>query len=128
MAPQSLIEQIGGESVIRILVDKFYDYMDQLPEVEVIRKLHQEDLTEAREKLFEFLVGWSGGPPLYISKYGHPRLRMRHMPFPIGEKERDQWMLCMRKALEDSEIDPSVKARLDGQFLHIADFMKNIDG
>lgn len=128
MAPQSLFEQIGGESVIRILVDKFYDYMDQLPEVEVIRKLHQEDLTEAREKLFEFLVGWSGGPPLYISKYGHPRLRMRHMPFPIGEKERDQWMLCMRKALEDSEIDPSVKARLDGQFLHIADFMKNIDG
>ena len=77
-------EILGGADGLRALVDRFYDLMDELQEAETIRALHAPDLTEAREKLFLFLSGWTGGPSLYIEKYGHPRLRARHLPFPIG--------------------------------------------
>lgn len=122
---RSLFDELGGESIIRRLVDRFYDLMDQLPQAKGIRGLHPADLGESRDKLFEFLTGWSGGPPLYVQKYGHPRLRMRHMPFPIAEAERDAWMLCMREALADVIEDATLRERLDGQFAHIADFMRN---
>jgi hemoglobin len=72
-----------------------------------------------------FLTGWSGGPQVYIEKFGHPRLRARHMPFKIGEKERDQWLYCMFKALEDVEISEQVRSDLKKSFAHIADFMRN---
>ena len=116
---------MGEQEGIRKLVDTFYDYMDTLPEVKIIRDLHDEDLAEARTKFYEFLVGWSGGPQLYQKKYGHPRLRMRHMPFPIVEAERDQWMLCMNKALEDCIKDIPTKEFLSQKFFEIADFMQN---
>ena len=122
---ESLYNRIGGEKVLRQLVDCFYDLMDSLPEVRVIREMHPQDLTSSRQKLFEFLSGWSGGPPLYVEKHGHPRLRMRHMPFPIGEQERDQWMLCMRKALKEIEIGTELRDKLEANFQHIADFMRN---
>ena len=79
-------ERLGGEATVRRLVDRFYQLMDQLAEADDIRKLHADDLTEASGKLFMFLSGWLGGPQLYLEKYGHPRLRQRHMPFNIGEK------------------------------------------
>ncbi|MEZ4753661.1 MAG: group II truncated hemoglobin [Bdellovibrionota bacterium] len=120
-------QAIGEQEGIRKLVDVFYDKMDSDPEVKVIRDLHDKDLTEAREKLFEFLVGWMGGPPLYEQKHGHPRLRMRHMPFAIGEKERDQWMLCMRYALDKSDLPEKTKKDLDQRFYQVADFMRNTD-
>ena len=97
---QTHFEQIGGEEKVRALVDRFYDLMATLPEAAGILALHPPDLTSSREKLFLFLVGWLGGPPLYVQRYGHPRLRARHLPFPIGESERDQWLLCMRQALD----------------------------
>jgi len=100
--------------------------MDTLPEAEGIRLLHPEELDESEEKLVLFLSGWSGGPPLYVEKYGHPRLRMRHMPFQIGESERDQWLLCMRRALEQCIADKEVRDFLDEKFTHIADFMRNM--
>ncbi|MCL4156413.1 UNVERIFIED_CONTAM: hypothetical protein GTU68_054407 [Idotea baltica] len=99
--------------------------MDTIPETKLIRDMHAKNLAKSKEKLFEFLVGWSGGPQLYVEKYGHPRLRMRHMPFSIGEEERDQWLLCMKKALDDSEIGSDLKEKLFSQFAHIADFMRN---
>ncbi|HSR01811.1 MAG TPA: group II truncated hemoglobin, partial [Methylophilaceae bacterium] len=88
----------SGIKTIRLLVETFYDIMDSDPKVKGLRAIHQPDLTEAREKLFMFLTGWTGGPQLYIERYGHPMLRARHMPFAIGESERDQWMYCMIKA------------------------------
>lgn len=109
------------------LVSRFYDLMDSLPEAKGIRNMHQEDLSEARQKLYEFLVGWSGGPNLYIEKYGHPRLRMRHMPFPIGKAERDAWMLCMRRAVEEQDWRDDTKENVLGKFSEIADFMRNVD-
>ena len=118
-------QRIGGEEMVRKLVDRFYDLMDQLPEAATIRQLHAPDLTEARDKLFMFLSGWLGGPPLYIEKYGHPRLRQRHMPFAIGEAERDQWMLCMSRAMDELELEDQLKNDLRVAFYKTADFMRN---
>ncbi len=123
-----LYDKLGGDAGIRKLVDVFYDNMTSFPEAESILKLHPEDLTESRDKLYEFLVGWSGGPPLYVQKHGHPRLRMRHMPFPIGEAERDAWLSCMRKAFVTCGISDEISTFLDEKFTNIADFMRNKDG
>ena len=116
---------IGGDEPVRALVDCFYDHMDQDEAFQVIRALHPEDLAESREKLFEFLCGWLGGPQYYVQKHGHPRLRMRHAPFSIGEIERDQWLACMAKALDERAIEGELREFLDARFAHVADFMRN---
>lgn len=122
----SLYTLIGSESGLRSLVDRFYDIMDSSPEAKEIRALHPKSLERSREKLFMFLSGWSGGPSLYIEKYGHPRLRQRHMPFAIGELERDQWLSCMNKALDESQFDPQIIEHLKTRFAEVADFMRNV--
>jgi hemoglobin len=121
----SLYDLIGGETGLRALVERFYDLMDSSPEAKDIRALHAGSLKQSREKLFMFLSGWSGGPSLYIEKYGHPRLRQRHMPFSIGELERDQWLWCMNKALDESQMDAQVIQHLKARFAETADFMRN---
>ena len=121
----SLYELIGGETALRTLVDRFYDVMDSAPEAAQIRALHPKSLEQSREKLFMFLSGWSGGPALYIEKYGNPRLRQRHMPFPIGKAERDQWLWCMDKALAESPFDAQLIEYLKGRFTEIANSMQN---
>ncbi len=121
----SLYDLIGGEAKLRALVDRFYDIMDSSPEAKDIRALHAASLKQSREKLFMFLSGWSGGPQLYVEKYGHPRLRQRHMPFSIGRVERDQWLWCMNKALDESDLLPAVKYHLKSRFVEVADFMMN---
>ena len=121
----SLYELIGGETGLRALVERFYDVMDSAPEAAQIRALHPKILKQSREKLFMFLSGWSGGPSLYIEKYGHPRLRQRHMPFPIGKAERDQWLWCIDKALAESPFDSQLIEYLKGRFAEIANSMQN---
>lgn len=116
---------MGGETAVRKLVDRFYDLMDTMPETYVIRLMHAKDLSGAREKLFMFLSGWLGGPPLYIKKYGHPRLRARHLPFKIDEAERDQWMMCMNQAIDEQIEDEVLKQHLKQAFYKTADFMRN---
>jgi hemoglobin len=121
----SLYDLIGGETGLRALVNRFYDIMDSSPEARDIRAFHAKSLNQSREKLFMFLSGWSGGPALYVEKFGHPRLRQRHMPFSIGEVERDQWLWCMNKALDESDMLPAVKENLKSRFAEVADFMRN---
>ena len=121
----SLYDLIGGETKLRSLVDCFYDILDSSPEAKDIRALHPKSLKQSREKFFMFLSGWSGGPQLYIEKYGHPRLRMRHQPFSIGELERDQWLWCMNKALDESQIAPEVIEHLKSRLAEAADFLRN---
>lgn len=124
-AQRTPYEALGGESAVRALVTAFYDAMDRDPAFARIRSLHKPSLEEAREKLFEFLCGWLGGPELYVNKYGHPRLRGRHMPFPIGEPERDQWLACMKIALDANAVAGDIRAFLDQRFAHVANFMRN---
>jgi len=118
-------DRLGGEKMLRDLVNRFYELMDTLPEAADIRHMHAADLSDARNKLFMFLSGWLGGPSLYIEKYGHPRLRQRHLPFAIGEKERDQWMLCITQAMDELNIDTSLKQELTAALFKTADFMRN---
>lgn len=117
--------QIGGEDTVRALVKRFYEHMDELPEVWDIRKLHGEDLSHSGQKLFEFLSGWLGGPQLYVEKYGEPFLRRRHLPFPIDSAARDQWMHCMRLALDEVVADPGLRQTLLNAFQKVADHMRN---
>ena len=118
-------EAIGGEIAVRRLVECFYSYMDTLPETTALRQIHAEDLSETRQKLFKFLSGWLGGPDLFMQEYGHPRLRQRHFPFTISETERDQWMLCMNKALAETEMPEELRIHLIGAFQHLATHMIN---
>lgn len=126
--PVTHYQQIGGEPVVRALVHRFYELMDTLPEAYGIRKLHPADLSGSEDKLYLFLTGWLGGPQLYVEKFGHPRLRGRHLPFPIGESERDQWMLCMRQAMAECVADAKLRAVLDQKLTDLADFMRNKAG
>ena len=115
----------GGTAKIRQLVETFYDVMETDPKAAPILALHPADLTASREKLFMFLTGWTGGPQLYIERYGHPRLRQRHMQVAIGEAERDQWMYCMITAMHSLNLDENLMQKLAEQLYGVADFMRN---
>ena len=116
---------IGGDEAIRKLVNRFYELMDELPEAYTARKIHPADLTESGNKFFDFLSGWLGGPQRFVEKYGHPMLRRRHMPFAIGEEERDQWLMCMKQALEEVVEDAHLREFLYAQFVQIGESMRN---
>jgi hemoglobin len=118
-------ERIGGADSVRRLVDRFYDLMRELPEAATILAMHPADLSGSRTKLFEFLSGWLGGPQLYIERRGHPRLRMRHLPFPVDDAARDAWMMCMRRALAVCVDDAELRESLGGAFLRMADHTRN---
>ncbi|MEY4507133.1 MAG: hypothetical protein RL297_1711 [Pseudomonadota bacterium] len=117
---------LGGADAVRALVDRFYALMDEWPETHALRRMHPEDLSGARQSLFEFLSGWLGGPPLYVEKNGHPRLRMRHRPYAIAYAERDQWMMCMRSALTERVSDLDLRTALIAAFAQMADHMVNV--
>ncbi|MEK8028192.1 group II truncated hemoglobin [Pseudaquabacterium rugosum] len=121
-------ELIGQEPGVRALVDRFYDLMDLEPAYAELRALHPTPLDGSRDKLHWFLCGWLGGPNHYIERFGHPRLRARHMPFPIGIRERDQWMACMIQAMEELKLDAGFSARLAQAFYGTADWMRNQGG
>jgi hemoglobin len=122
---RTLYEVIGGEETVRAMVDRFYDLMELEAEFQLLRSVHGASLENARERLFMFLSGWMGGPDLYQQAHGHPRLRMRHMPFAIGTQERDQWLRCMAWAMEDVGIDTELRVRLMNSFFQTADWMRN---
>jgi hemoglobin len=116
---------IGGESQVHALVDRFYDLMDLEPGYAALRAAHGTELANAREKLKMFLTGWMGGPQRYTEQFGHPRLRMRHMPFSIGIAERDQWVACMDQAMQETHVDATLRTRLKDSFMQTADWMRN---
>ena len=121
-------EQLGGDAKLRALVERFYSLMDSEPEYYGIRKLHPPTLEGSTDKLYMFLSGWMGGPQLYVEKFGHPMLRARHLPYAIGEAERDQWMACMGRAMEDCEVPELLRLQLMGAFAQTADWMRNQPG
>lgn len=118
-------ELLGGDPAVRALVDAFYARMDADPAFARIRALHQRDLASARDKLYRFLSGWLGGPALYVERYGHPMLRARHLPFPIGVAERDQWLACMRDSLAEVGAAEPLAGKLMDAFFGTADWMRN---
>ena len=120
--------QILGEEGIRELCDRFYEIMDTLPEAAGIRAMHAADLSPMKEKLAEYLTGWMGGPPLYANKYGSVCMTTPHEPFPIGPAERDQWLLCMDKALQEIDAGEELVEMLRIPLFRIADAVRNREG
>lgn len=118
-------DQIGGEGGVRGLVTRFYDLMDSSTEAVHVRALHAATLKVSREKLFLFLSGWLGGPPLYTDRYGPPMLRARHLPFKIAERERDEWLWCMERALGEQPMPDELRAFLWQRLRALADHMVN---
>ena len=127
--PASPFSRLGGESGVRALVDRFYDLMALEPSFAGLRALHPTSLEGSRDKLFWFLCGWLGGPDLYQQRFGHPMLRARHLPYPIGRAERDQWLACMASAMHElgpeAGLDETFQQRLLEAFFGTADWMVN---
>lgn len=121
----SLFERIGGAATVARLVDAFYDRMDALPEARGIRAIHARDLGPIRDVLKRYLGEWLGGPPLYSSERGHPRLRARHLPFSIGIAERDAWLVCMAGALDETVADVAARRHIGIALARLADHMRN---
>jgi len=116
---------IGGEDRVQALVERFYDLMDLEPGYAELRVVHGNLLDDARQKLFWFLCGWLGGPQYYTDRFGHPRLKSRHMPFKIGVVERDQWLACMDQAMHETNVPAELRERLNKSFFQTADWMRN---
>jgi hemoglobin len=122
MAGVTIYEAVGGEETFHRLVAAFYE---GVASDAVLRPLYPEDLTESREHLALFLAQYFGGPPRYSEKRGHPRLRMRHLPFAIGPTERDAWLAHMERAVDAVGIaSPAREAMLD-YFRDAANFLVN---
>ncbi len=118
-------EALGFEPGVRALVDRFYDLMDLERGYVRLRELHPSALDSSRDKLYWYLCGWLGGPQHYVERFGHPRLRARHLPFAIGIRERDLWLQCMRGAMRDLGLPPDLVQQLDAAFVNTADWMRN---
>jgi hemoglobin len=121
-------DRIGGEEKVKALVERFYDLMQLEPRYAQLRAAHGTELARARQNLFWFLCGWLGGPQHYTERFGHPRLRMRHMPFSIGTQERDQWVACMDQAMAETGVPEDLRAKLNDSFSQTADWMRNSPG
>ena len=118
-------DTLGGEPQVLALAERFYDLMDLEPAYAALRMAHGSTLAQARQKLFWYLCGWLGGPQHYTERFGHPRLRARHMPFVIGNTERDQWLACMNQAMQETGVPDDLRLRLGGAFFQTADWMRN---
>ena len=121
----SLYSRLGGESALRKFVSELYDFMDTTPDVAHVRALHTVGLTHASNRLFMFLSGMLGGPPLYMEAFGHPRLRQKHLHIKIGDDERDQWMMCAQHAAEQLDVAPIVREELIATLTRMADHLRN---
>lgn len=121
----SLYEAIGGDAAVRTLTRRFYGLMDTLPEAAACRAVHPADLAGSEEKFYEYLTGWLGGPPLYTDKRGHPMLRRRHFVASIGAAERDGWLLCFNRALEEAVPSAPLRAIILEPVTRLAHHMVN---
>ena len=127
MTQQTIYGLIGGGEGVQQLTDRFYDLMELEPQYAELRALHGETLDYARERLFQFLSGWLGGPPLYEQAHGHPRLRQRHFPFAVTMQTRNQWIACFAQALQELQADPLWAEAVLIRLFALADWMRNQD-
>jgi hemoglobin len=111
-----------GDKKIKQLVRDFYV---EIRKDELLSPMYKDDFEGAEERLYLFMIQYLGGPDIYNQRRGHPRLRMRHMLFPITEEAKEHWLSNMRTALDKSEIEPSDKDFLWAYFQHTANFLKN---
>lgn len=118
----TLYELVGGSAWFESLVGRFYAGVADDP---VLRPLYPDDLSDAHAHLAGFLIQYWGGPGTYSEERGHPRLRMRHIPFAIGPAERDAWYRHMEAAVQAGGLDPEVEQHVLAYFKRAADHMVN---
>jgi hemoglobin len=118
----TIYEQAGGDAPFRRLIDAFYRRVEQEP---LLRPMYSADLASSREHLFLFVTQYFGGPPRYNGLRGHPRLRLRHAPFTIGQAERDAWVGHMLAAVEEAGFAGTARAALIDYFERAATFLIN---
>ena len=121
----TLYEAIGGDATVRALTRRFYELMDTLPEAAHCRAIHPADLSGSESKFYDYLTGYLGGPPVYVEKHGHPMLRRRHFVAPIGPAERDEWLLCFRRAMDETIDNPQLRDIIWGPVERLAFHMQN---
>ena len=122
-APQNFYTEVGGAPVFHRIVHRFYE---EVARDEVLRPLYpEEDLGPAEDRLRMFLEQYWGGPRTYSDQRGHPRLRMRHVPFTIGPIERDAWLRCMRIAVDEENLSPEHREQLWNYLQYAAASMQN---
>lgn len=117
-------EAIGSQG-IRDLVDRFYDLMESSPNYSSLREMHSSDLSKIRTQLSDYLIGWMGGPQLYLEKHGTVCMTGPHKSFWIGPDERDQWIACMYEAMDTIEMEVQVKEMLRKPLYNLADAVRN---
>nr|WP_156753183.1 group II truncated hemoglobin [Agrobacterium vitis] len=121
----TLYEAIGGDATVKALVHRFYQLMDTLPEAAHCRAIHPADLTESEEKFYDYITGYLGGPPVYMQKRGHPMLRRRHFVAEIGPQERDEWLLCFRRAMDETIAHEKLREIIGTPIEKLAHHMQN---
>ncbi|MBY5387437.1 group II truncated hemoglobin [Rhizobium leguminosarum] len=121
----TLYQAIGGDPVVRALTHRFYELMDSLPEARKVRAVHPPSLVGSEEKFYEYMTGYLGGPPLYTDKRGDPRLRSRHFVADIGPVERDEWLLCFRRALDETISSQALRDLIWAPVERLAYHMQN---
>lgn len=121
----TIYEAIGGDATVRALCSRFYELMDTLPEAARCRAIHPPDLSGSESKFYDYLRGYLGGPPVYVEKYGHPMLRRRHFVAPIGSAERDEWLMCFRRAMDETITNPKLREIIWPPIEKLAHHMQN---
>lgn len=124
--PANLYDLIGGEPVVEKLCHRFYDIMQSDPAAKELLDIHQQDLTETRLRFFEFMSGWLGGPPLFEQKYGHPRLRARHLHVNVDQTMISQWLYCINLALKECVSERTHRQAIYQKLLPLAQHMSNV--
>ena len=124
----SLYARIGGQPTIDRIARCFYARMETMPEAAAVRAMHRMSLDQAEERLRAFLSGFLGGPDLYRSRYGEPMMRRRHLPFPIGHAQRDAWLACMARSLDEALQHPALRQEVFASIAQFDDHMRNRDG
>ncbi|BBK37400.1 globin [Allostella sp. ATCC 35155] len=118
-------ERLGGEDAVRRFTRRFYALMDSEPAAAACRAIHPADLAGSEQKLFEYLTGWLGGPPIFVERHGPPMLRARHLHAAIAGPEIEGWLLCFRRAWAESFDDPDLTAAILPQVEKLARHMRN---
>lgn len=116
-------DAVGGQEKIRSIVDRFYDIVDA--DAPVLREMLPRDDSVSRDKLFAYLVEWTGGEPLYTPERGHPRMRMRHEPFAIGAEDVATWLRCFSQSLDENGVVGPIREFLDTKITELAHHMQN---
>ena len=125
MSAATPYDLIGKEDGVKNLASAFYESMNELEEAAEVRQMHAKNLDLIKQKLFEYLNGWLGGPHLYKDKYGTICLTEPHQPYPIGEEQRDQWIVCWEHALEKVDAPADFREMTREPIGRMAGFLVN---